>query len=191
MSAPSCARSSGSWPGTCAPSTIESTPASRAAAQISSTGRTSAVGEVMWLTETAFVRGPIASASSLRLGVDELHTDELPGPVHGAVLVARRQHLVAALELNDRMTAFRPAVAFGTKTRSSVWAPTNAGQRRPCLGGQLVEAAREELDRVALELALQLLVALEHRRRARPVAAVVQERDVRVEQKLQGVTVPW
>ena len=61
---PSSSRSSGSWPGTCAPSTIESTPASRAAAQISSTGKTSAVGEVMWLTETAFVLGPIAPASS-------------------------------------------------------------------------------------------------------------------------------
>jgi hypothetical protein len=64
MSAPSRSRSSGSCPGACAPSTIDSTPASRAAAQISSTGKTSAVGEVMWLTDTAFVFGPIAAATS-------------------------------------------------------------------------------------------------------------------------------
>ena len=34
-------------------------------------------------------------------------------------------------------------------------------ERVPCLCGQLVEAAREELDRVPLELALQLLIAPE------------------------------
>ena len=87
------------------------------------------------------------------------------------------------------MTAFSPAVAFGTNTRSSGRAPTNAGERRASLGQQVVEAAPEELGGVPLELALQLLVAGEHRRRAGSVAPVVEIDDLRIEQKLHAATV--
>ena len=69
------------------------------------------------------------------------------------------------------MTALRPAVAFGTKTRSSGRAPTNAASAARASAEQVVEAAPEELGRVALELALQLLVAGEHRSRARAVGS--------------------
>ena len=87
------------------------------------------------------------------------------------------------------MTAFSPEVEFGTKTRSSARGADEARQRRARLRRQLVEAAPEELDRIPLELALQLLVALEHGRRARSVTAVVEERDVRVEEEIQVGTV--
>ena len=49
-----------------------------------------------------------------------------------------------------------------------------------------MEAAPEELGRVSLELALQLLVPVEHRRGTCPVAPVVEIDDIRIEQKL-----PW
>ena len=87
------------------------------------------------------------------------------------------------------MTAFKPAVAFGTKTRSSGRAPRKAASAARDSASQLVEAAGEERDRVALELALQLLVAGEDRRRAGAVAAVVEEGDLRVEQEIHAATV--
>ena len=87
------------------------------------------------------------------------------------------------------MTAFKPAVAFGTKTRSSGRAPRNDGQRGARPGSQLVEAAGEKRDGVALELALKLLIARKDGRRAGAVAAVVEERDPRVEQEIQAATV--
>ena len=90
---------------------------------------------------------------------------------------------------SERMTAFNPAVAFGTKTRSSGRAPRKPASAARDLGRQLVETAGEELDRVALELPLQLLVAREDGRRAGAVAAVVEERDPRVEQEIQAATV--
>ena len=61
-----------------------------------------------------------------------------------------------------------------------------AGERRASLGQQIVEAASEELGGVPLELALQLLVAGEHGRRAGSVAPVVQIDDLRIEQKLHA-----
>ena len=64
-----------------------------------------------------------------------------------------------------------------------------AGERRTSLGQQIVEAATEELGGVPLELALQLLVAGEHGRRAGSVAPVVEVDDLRIEQKLHGATV--
>ena len=88
------------------------------------------------------------------------------------------------------MTAFSPEVAFGTKTRSSGRAPTNAASAARASPVSSSKRRAEELDRVPLELALQLLVALEHGRRTGAVAAVIQERDVRVEQELQVATVP-
>ena len=63
------------------------------------------------------------------------------------------------------------------------------GERGARLGHQVVEAATEELGGVPLELALQLLVAGEHRRRAGAVAPVVEVDDLRIEQKLHAATV--
>ena len=126
----------------------------------------------------------------VRLDVDELARRRTP------TCASRRRTRAAssaprrrAPSRSERMTAFSPAVAFGTKTRSSARAPTNAASAARASPDQLVEAAPEELDRVALELALQRLVALEDRRRARAVAAVVEERDLRVEQEIQVATV--
>ena len=101
----------------------------------------------------------------------------------------RRQHLVARLEPQRADDRVQPGGRVRDEDEIVRTGADEAGQRGPRLRGQLVEAAPEELDRVALELALQLLVALEDRRRARAVAAVVEERDVGVEQEIQVATV--
>ena len=87
------------------------------------------------------------------------------------------------------MTAFSPEVAFGTKTRSSARAPTKSPSALARLAEQALGAAREEVHRVALELALPGLVGLEHGHGAGAVTAVVEEREIRVEQEIQGATV--
>ena len=49
----------------------------------------------------------------------------------------------------------RPLVALGTKTSVVRVGVQVGGQRRPRLGEQLVAATAEELDRLALDLALR------------------------------------
>ena len=124
MSAPSCSRSSGSWPGACAPSTIDRTPAARAAAQISATGRTSAVGDVMCETETARVRGPMLDATSS----GSQTTRVAPTNSHVRVIAPYSCAVVrissSGASRSERMTALSADVAFGTNTRSSPRAPT-------------------------------------------------------------------
>ena len=141
----------GSWPGTCAPSTIASAPASRAAAQTSATGRTSAVGEVMWLSETTRVRGPIArtrssGSASTSFAPTNSHVRWTAPYWFGVVSTSS-----PGSNRSERITAFSPVVAFGTKTRSSDRAPTNDCERRARVPDQLLEAAREKLHRVALD----------------------------------------
>ena len=78
---------------------------------------------------------------------------------------------------------FTPVVAFWTNVRSSGCAPTYVGERGAGVREQAGQAARDEVDRLALELALPRLVALEHRPRAGAVRAMVQIDDVRVEEE--------
>ena len=80
----------------------------------------------MWLTDTIRVRGPIASDDLVRLDVDE------PRPTNSQVrMTAPYSCRVVSTSSpgesrSERMTAFSPEVAFGTNTRSSARAPTNA-----------------------------------------------------------------
>ena len=101
--------------------------------------------------------------------------EPLPGEVAGAVLERRwpapRRR---AARSSERAARFTPVVAFATKARSSAAAPTYSASATARLQ-ELRQAAREELDRLALELALPGLVALEHRPRAGAERAVVEE----------------
>ena len=125
----------------------------------------------------------------VRLGVDELRPGELPGARDCAVLVAGRQHLVLRAEAERA----DDGVQAGRRVRDEDeirWVRTDKrGERRARLGQQVVEAAPEELGRVALELALQLLVAGEHGSRTGAVGPVVEVDDLRVEEKPHAVTV--
>ena len=125
----------------------------------------------------------------VRLGVDEPRAHELPGPRDGAVLVPGRQHLVAGLEPERADDGVQSGGSVRDEDEIVGSRAEEGGQRGARPGRQLVESAGEELDRVALELALQLLVAREDGRRAGAVAAVVEERDPRVEQEIQAATV--
>ena len=126
----------------------------------------------------------------VRLGVDELRADELPRPRHGAVLVPRRQHLVPGLEPERADDRVQTGSRVGDEDEI---VGSRAEKRRPARratsASQLVEAAGEKRDGVALELALKLLIAREDGRRAGAVAAVVEVRDPRVEQEIQAATV--
>jgi len=80
----------------------------------------------MWLTETAFVREPIALASSS----GSAYTSFAPANSQVRVTAPYSCLVVSTsspgLSFSDRMTAFSPAVAFGTNTTSSARAPTKA-----------------------------------------------------------------
>ena len=103
--------------------------------------------------------------------------------------MASRQHLVVRAEAERA----DHSVETGRRVRDEdevLWADADKrGECRARFGQQIVEAAPEELRGVALEFALQLLVAGEHRSRAGAVGAVVEIDDVRIEQELHAVTV--
>jgi hypothetical protein len=122
----------------------------------------------------------------LRLDAHERGAGELPRPDERAVLVPRRQHLVSRREPER--------AEDGVQRRGGVLREREVLRPRPHEGGELganaveepLEPARDQLDRVALQLALPVLVRLEHRPRAGAVAAVVQERDARIEEVAGG-----
>src|SRR5207237_9218155 len=74
--------------------------------------------------------------------------------------------------------------AFGTKTRSSGSAPTYAPTAARASASSSLEPPCEEQDRLALELELPFLIALEHAARAGSERAVVQKGHTWVEEKL-------
>jgi hypothetical protein len=116
--------SSATCPGACAPSTIVNTPARRAAAQISSTGWTSAVGEVMCETTTARVRIPmleISSSGSTRTTLARMKPSVRRMAPYSCFVVRISSF---CLIRSERMTAFSAEVALGVNTRSSFLAPT-------------------------------------------------------------------
>ena len=78
---------------------------------------------------------------------------------------------------------FTPVVAFGTKVRSSARRADEGAELRARVREQLRQPAGDELHRLALELALPRLVALEHRPRAGAERAMVEKDDVGIEEK--------
>jgi hypothetical protein len=107
----------------------------------------------------------------------------LPQAVDGAVLVRRRQHLVARTELertSDNVHARRRV-----RDEDEVVRPGAEFRRKRCLGllDQLRVAPREELDGLEFQHALPPLVLLEHRPRTGAERAVVEEDHVRGEQE--------
>ena len=129
------------------------------------------------------------SEELLRLRVDKRGAGEFPRPRHRAVLVSGRQHFVVRLEpqrADDGVQARRRVRDEDEIFRARADEPR---ERRPRLGDQAVEATREELDGIALELALKLLITGEDGRRTGAVAAVVEERRARVEEEFQAATV--
>src|SRR5947208_271942 len=165
-------------------------PASRARRHNSATGSVSAVFDVWWLRKSARVRGvtPAQTVSTIssavvtgsRIGVRTYRApkspaDVLPGEVERAVLEVGRQHLVAGLQ------AEWPGrdVDSGRRVRNEdeiVRVRAHIGSKLgPGLCQQSIQAAGEKQHRLALELELPLLVALEHRSRCRAERAVVQK----------------
>ena len=100
-----------------------------------------------------------------------------------------RQHLVTGLEPQRADDGVQTGGGVGDEDEIVGARAEEEGQRGARPGRQLVEAAGEEVDRIALELPLQLLIAGEDRRRTGAETAVVQERDPRVEQEIQVATV--
>ena len=169
------------WPGTCAPSTIDRTPAFRAASQISSIGRTSAVGDVMWETTIARVRIPmfaISSAGSTSTTFARMNPSVRRIAPYSCFVVRISS---SGRMRSERMTALSADVAFGEKTRSSTRAPTNPA-RRHGPRHRLVEAASEDRS-ASLELELPPLVVREHLQGTRAVAPVVEVGDVGIEEE--------
>ena len=111
--------------------------------------------------------------------------DEAPEDLQAAVLGVSEQHLVAGPSASERMTAFSAELAFVAKTRSSGRRADVGGQLEPRRVEQRRKAPleRQELDRLALELALQRLVGLEYGPRAGAERAVVQVDDARIEEE--------
>ena len=108
----------------------------------------------------------------------EVAADVLPREVERAVLEVGREHLVARLQADGQ----RGDVHARRRVRDEdevvgIGADVGA-ERRARIREQPVDPPREEEHRLALELELPLLVALEHGSRARAERAVVQKRDV-------------
>ncbi len=139
--APSVPIASGIMPGAWAPSTSTAIPRASRSGTSRSTGKMSAVGLVTWLRSARRVRGVTAastrsttsSGSAIGSGIRASTTT---APRSAAVT---RRALSAAsyswsvarssspgLRSSERSTVAMPAVAFGTKTRSSGSAPTKA-----------------------------------------------------------------
>src|SRR4051812_5927763 len=108
----------------------------------------------------------------------------VPGVVDGAVLQVGRQHLVLRAEAERAGDHVHPGGRVRDEHEVVRARPEVVAQRPARLLEQPLQSAREELDRPALQLELPALVLLEHRLRARAEGAVVEEDDVRVEQKL-------
>ena len=88
--------------------------------------------------------------------------------------MAGRQHLVLRAEPERADDGVEPGGCVRDEHEILGPRADEIGERRASLGQQVVEAATEEFGGVPLELALQLLVAGEHGRRAGSVAPVVQ-----------------
>ena len=155
----------------------------RAASQMSCTGRTSAVGEVICETTIARVRIPIFAISSSGSTCTTLARMK-PSVRRIAPYSCFVVRISSSGRIrSERMTALSADVAFGENTRSSVRAPTKAASAARALVQRRLESPCEELRRLALELVLEPLVLVEDLDRARAVAAVIEVRDLRVEEK--------
>jgi hypothetical protein len=111
-------------------------------------------------------------------------TGPLPREVTGAVLEVGREHLVAGPEVErtgSEVDAGRGVRDEGEVVGGAADVVRESCSRRVEEGRQ---AAVEKVDGLALELALPRLVALEDRPRARAEGAVVEERDLGVEEEL-------
>ena len=111
--------------------------------------------------------------------------DVRPEPHHPAVLVFAHQDLVTRPELErprdriERRARVRHEREVG-RIGAQICGQAQTGRLEPFPETSL---ASEELDRLALELALPLLIAVEDRSRAGAERAVVQKHDVRVEEE--------
>jgi hypothetical protein len=132
---------------------------------------------------------PHARLEAVPLALDHARAraagDVLPEKLHARVLVRCGQYLVARLERQrardrvhrrGRVRREREIVSRDAQVRGEPLPGTVQQRRQPTL-------EREELDGLALELALPALVLLEHRAGRRPERPVVQEDDVSVEEE--------
>ena len=176
-------------PGACAPSTIASAPAARAAAQISATGRTRAVGDVICETETARVRGPIlaiTSSGSQTTNVAPLNSHvRVIAPYSCAVVTisspgSRRSERMTALSARGRVRHEGDVVRLHAhERREDSRAPRRVARAARAHSRSAHDLPREEVGRPLLQLALEPLVLGEDSRRTRAVAAVVELDDIR------------
>ena len=119
----------------------------------------------------------------LGLDEDDVRPDEPERPQDRAVLVLRGEDLLLGPDpqrADDRVQR-RGRVR---REHEVVGRPRRRTRRAPFAHPhRLLEPPSEELGRLALELSLQPLVLVEHLHGARAVAAVVEVRDLRVEEK--------
>ena len=192
QAAPSRSRSSGSMPGAWAPSTSVSIPRSASAATIRSIGKTSAVGLVTWLTSASRVRSVTRAEDRvddrvLRRDRERDPGDDDPGAValgdvaqdvdRGVVLVVVGQELVAGLEVERADDGVHRAGRVGDEGEVVRVGADERAEVARAVAQEARQVAGEELDRLRLHPVAPAVLRLQHRARARPERAVVQEGD--------------
>jgi len=102
-----------------------------------------------------------------------------PEHVHCAVLPHRREHLIAAAELQRARDCVQPLGRIRGEDEIAGVRADVRGERRLGFVDQpgIAAVAREEVDRLSLELELQALVLIEHGTRAGAEGAVIEVDD--------------
>ena len=123
-------------------------------------------------------RGPIREAT--------LAGQKAPGPVAGAVLVIGGQHLIAGPKIKAARDDVDPGRGVDDIHQIVGIAAKISGQRLASRMHQFLIAPAEEEHRLALELALPVLVALKHGDGRGAKRAMIEKGDGRVDQEMRG-----
>ena len=113
-----------------------------------------------------------------------LLAEPLPAPLAGPVLQVGADHLITGLERERSGHDIDAGRRVGDKNEIVSRAIEIGGHRGTSLVQQVLRTPTEELDRLPLQLALPAAVLGEYWLRRGPERPVVEEDDVRIEQKL-------
>ena len=200
--APRAARSTGTIPGACAPSTSVSTPLRSSSRTSAATGITRAVGDVTWLTSARRVRGVTASrnaSTTCDWSRDrERHPDDddgraIPlgrrpeGVERGVVLVIAGEELVAGAEAPRCQDRGDAGGGVGDEREAVRVRAQEGGDIAAGVIEMPLQLAVEEADRLALQAVAPGPLGLEDGLRTRPERPVVEEGDVRLQEPRRAI----
>jgi hypothetical protein len=111
--------------------------------------------------------------------------NEFPQKLHAAVFGVAEQDFVAVVQIEGARDDVDRRARVRYEDEVARWSMQVCGESLPRMVEQLGNAplAPEHLDRLAFDLPLPALVLVEYRRRARAERPVIQEHDVRIEEK--------